>query len=136
MATRIMVFGTFDVVHPGHRNFFQQARALAREPYLIVSVARDKNVARIKGKAPRHGEKVRVAALKKISIIDKVIMGSMEDHLPHIVKQKPDIIALGHDQTAYVRGLRSALKAAGLKTKIVRLKPFRRDKYKSSLYTK
>jgi FAD synthetase len=136
MATRIMVFGTFDVVHPGHRNFFQQARSLAEEPYLIVSVARDKNVARIKGKAPRRSETARAAALKKISIIDKVVLGADGNPLPHILKQKPDIIALGHDQTAYVRGLRSALKAAGLKTKIVRLKPFRRDKYKSSLYTK
>src|SRR5437762_372631 len=123
MATRVMVFGTFDIIHPGHRNFFAQARALAADPYLIVSVARDKNAARIKGRVPRYTESQRAARLKKISKIDKVILGGIDDHLPHILKQKPDIIALGHDQKAYVRGLRAALKAAGLKTKTVRLKP-------------
>ena len=37
--TRIMVFGTFDMIHAGHEDLFRQARALAKEPYLIVSVA-------------------------------------------------------------------------------------------------
>ena len=47
---KIMVFGTFDGVHKGHINFFKQARVLSKNPYLIVSIARDKNVKKIKGK--------------------------------------------------------------------------------------
>ena len=39
-----MVFGTFDGLHKGHINFFQQAVKLAKNSYLIVSIARDKNV--------------------------------------------------------------------------------------------
>ena len=50
--TRIMVFGTFDGVHMGHLDFLKQARKLARESFLIVSVAREKNVFRIKNKKP------------------------------------------------------------------------------------
>ena len=48
--TRIMVFGTFDGIHRGHLHFFKQARGLVKNPYLIVSVARDVNVKRIKGR--------------------------------------------------------------------------------------
>jgi cytidyltransferase-like protein len=47
--TIVMVFGTFDFLHKGHLNFFKQARSLAKNPYLIASVARDYNVKRIKG---------------------------------------------------------------------------------------
>ena len=45
---RIMIFGTFDIVHEGHADLFRQARALASNPYLIVSVARDTGAERIK----------------------------------------------------------------------------------------
>ena len=41
---RIMVFGTFDGLHKGHLNFFKQAKNFAENSFLIVSVARDKNV--------------------------------------------------------------------------------------------
>ncbi len=54
--TRIMVFGTFDMIHEGHADLFRQARALASDPYLIVSVARDAVAQRIKGNRPRHSE--------------------------------------------------------------------------------
>ena len=45
---RIMVFGTFDGLHEGHLDFFKQARQLSKNPFLIVSIARDKNVKIIK----------------------------------------------------------------------------------------
>jgi len=50
--TKIMVFGTFDGLHKGHLNFFWQARKLAVDSFLVVSIARDKNVIKIKGKSP------------------------------------------------------------------------------------
>ena len=134
-----MVFGTFDIVHPGHRHFFKQARALAgkfvpkSEAYLIVSLARHKNIQRIKGKASEVSEAKRLAAIKALPEVDKAMLGAIGDHMPHIIKQKPDIIALGYDQTSYVRGLRAALKVAGLKTRIVRLKSHKPHIYKTSI---
>ncbi len=134
--TRIMVFGTFDMVHPGHRNFFTQARKLAQNPFLIVSLARDKNVLRIKGKKPVKSEKQRMGLVDKIRGVNKVVLGGSDNHMAHIIKEQPDIIALGYDQTAYVRGLRSELKRAGLKTKVVRLVPHKPHIYKTSLLAK
>ncbi len=132
---RVMVFGTFDVLHPGHVHLFRQARAkaLSGKAFLIVSVARDKNVKRIKGRKPLYGERKRLAALQRQKLVDQAMLGALGDHIPHIVKHKPDIIALGYDQKNYVKGLRSALKQQGLRVKIVRLKPYKPDQYKSSL---
>ena len=128
-----MLFGTFDLIHPGHRHFFQQARSLAKNSFLIVSLARDKNSTRIKGKIPSSGESDRLKRIKALPEVDKAVLGAIGDHIPHIVKERPEIIALGYDQSAYVGGLRSALAAAGLKVKIVRMKPHLPNKYKTSI---
>ena len=134
--TRILVFGTFDMIHPGHQNFFKQARSLAKNPKLIVSVARDKNVERIKGHAPRKTEQQRLAQVGRAPEVDRAVLGGVRQHLPHIIRLKPDIIALGYDQRSYVAGLSRDLAAAGLTTKVVRLKAYQPDKYKTSLIRK
>ena len=43
----VMVFGAFDGFHPGHLDFFKQARAYG--DILVVSVGTDRNVEKIKG---------------------------------------------------------------------------------------
>jgi FAD synthetase len=130
---RIMVFGTFDILHKGHLNFLKQARAFSRKPYLIVSVAKSRNVRQIKGNWPLFSEKMRMINLKKIPLIDRVVLGATKDYIAHICKEKPDIIALGYDQRAYTKDLKKMLNLKGLFPKIVRLKPYRPEKYKTSL---
>ncbi|MDE2311517.1 MAG: adenylyltransferase/cytidyltransferase family protein [Patescibacteria group bacterium] len=131
--TRILVFGTFDVLHSGHLNFFRQARHLARRPFLIVSVAKSVNVRRIKGRRPRHSERSRLAAVRRVKIVNQAVLAAAEDYLGHIVKLNPEIIGLGYDQTAYTKGLVKRLRQKGLKVKIARLRPYQPQKYKSSL---
>jgi FAD synthetase len=134
--TRIIAFGTFDGFHKGHENLFRQARKLAKNPLLIVSVARDSNVARIKNRLPRQNEQQRLMILKKHPLVDKAILGGRDNYLPHIIKEKPDIIALGYDQTAYVASLKKDLARSGLHPRVIRLKPFKPHLYKSSLMPK
>lgn len=130
-----MVFGTFDIVHKGHQHFFEQARKLAgkSEAFLIVSLAREKNVAKIKSKKPQNSEQKRLKQVAETLGVDKAVLGGVNKYMAHIVKENPDIIALGYDQVAYVENLRQDLKAAGLKTKIVRLKSHKPHLYKTSL---
>ena len=130
---RIMVFGTFDMVHEGHADLFRQARALAKEPYLIVSVARDDAAARHRGVAPRRTEAKRLALLREHTLVDEAVLGDEVGYIGHIIAAKPDIIALGYDQRGeYVDGLESGLRAAGLSVRIVRLAAFKPEKYKTS----
>ena len=128
-----MIFGTFDGLHPGHLNFFKQARNLAKFPFLVVSVARNKNIFKIKGKFPVKNEKARMKLLKKNSLVDKVVFGGVENHLAHIIKERPEVIALGYDQRAYVKNLKRDLKNKGLLVKVKRLKPFKEKIYKNHL---
>lgn len=128
-----MVFGTFDGLHPGHFNFFKQAKKLAKNSFLIVSVARDRNVKKIKGRIPKFGEKKRVLLVKKTKKVDKVVLGGIENHLPHIIRALPHIIALGYDQKAYIKNLKRDLKNKGINVKIVRLRPYREKLYKNRL---
>jgi cytidyltransferase-like protein len=116
-VTRILLFGTFDMIHAGHENLFKQAARQAKPgtvPQLIASVARDVNVERIKKKRPQNSEKVRLKQLKVHPMIYEAVLGAVENYLDAIVKICPDVIVLGYDQVAYVDGLRAKLREHGL----------------------
>lgn len=130
---KIMVFGTFDGLHKGHLNFFKQAKKFTKNSFLIVSIARDKNVFRIKGKYPDKNENERKALVSKCILVDKVVLAGVRDHISHIMKIRPSIIALGYDQKAYVKNLKKDLKNKGLLVKIVRMKPYKENIYKNHL---
>jgi FAD synthetase len=131
--TRVMVFGTFDGLHKGHLNFFKQAKNFIKNSFLIVSIARDKNVFKIKGEYPKLKEGERMDLVKKYNLIDQVILSGKREHLPHIIKMRPDIIALGYDQKTYVKNLKKDLKNKGITVKVVRLKPYKKNVYKNHL---
>lgn len=128
-----MVFGTFDGLHEGHKNFFIQAKSFMKNSFLIVSIARDENVKKIKGKEPVFSETKRVELVKKSGLVDKVVLSGVSRYLPHILKENPDIIALGYDQEAYVRELKKDLKNMDILVKIIRLKPYKKKIYKNHL---
>ncbi|MDP3965386.1 MAG: riboflavin kinase [bacterium] len=130
---RIMVFGTFDIVHEGHADLFRQARALASNPYLIVSVARDTVAERIKGMKPRNSEEARRTAVARHALVDEAVLGDEEGYIGHIRTNMPDIIALGYDQKGeFVENLEQDLHDAGMETRVVRLAAFKPEVYKTS----
>ena len=128
-----MAFGTFDFLHPGHINFLRQAKKYGG---LIVVIARDKTVKQFKGKLPRHKEGQRLRAVLGLNLADRAVLGSLKDKYAAIKKYRPDIIALGYDQKYFTDRLKTGLKKLKLKTKIIRLKPFKPKKYKTSILKK
>lgn len=135
--TRIMVFGTFDMIHAGHADLFRQALRLVsgqeRKPYLIVSVARDKVAERIKGMKPRNSEEARRASVAEHELVDEAVLGDEEGYMEHIRVHTPDIIALGYDQEGeFVLNLEKDLRDAGMETRVVRLEAFKPELYKTS----
>lgn len=127
----VMVFGTFDYLHAGHENMFKQAREVGDE--IIAIIAKDKTVKTIKGDAPDHNEKDRLENLKNTGWANKVILGDLKDKTKAIKLYRPDIIALGYDQFAFTYTLPQLMIKLKLDTKVIRLKPYRPDMYKSSL---
>jgi len=128
---KVLVAGTFDIIHPGHLNFFEQARA--KGDFLIIIVARDRTVREIKKHSPKNPENIRLNTLQNLKIANKVVLGNLDDKYGTIKKFKPDIICLGYDQKVFTKNLTKNLKQLGLQPKIIRLKAYYPNKYKSSL---
>lgn len=133
---KVLVFGTFDILHPGHLYFLKQAKN--KGDFLIVVIARDYTIKMLKGHWPVVSEKERLKRIKELKIADKVILGQHDFKKKYdiIEKIRPDIICLGYDQKFFIKNLPTKLKQLKLKTKIIRLKPLSPEKYKSSVLKK
>lgn len=124
-----MIFGTFDIIHAGHMHLFRTARRKGDE--LMVVVARDINVKKIKGRLPFHTERERKKILNHIDLIDSVILGDKKKVCAAIYKYKPDIIVLGYDQKNFVDYLKKEIKRCALDIKVLRAKPYKPERYKT-----
>jgi len=124
---KVIVFGTFDILHPGHVHLLKEAKEYG--DYLVAVVARDSTVCEVKGKEPKFSEEIRIANLNKLNIADKVVLGCIDDRYRVIAEEKPDIIALGYDQKVFVDKLASIIDD---NVQIVRIAPYMPDLYKSS----
>jgi len=127
---KIMIFGTFDGLHRGHLHLIESAKSLGKE--LIVVVARDERVKKLKGKDPLHDENERKDMLEMISHVDKVLLGSKGDIFDCIRQEEPQIIALGYDQVHYTDKLEAALPEFDFEFSIVRTESYKNGKHKSS----
>ncbi|PIZ50712.1 FAD synthase [Candidatus Woesearchaeota archaeon CG_4_10_14_0_2_um_filter_33_13] len=125
----VMCFGTFDVLHLGHINYFKQAKLKGFQ--LVVVVARDKNIPL--NKKVRHCEEDRLRLIQELKIVDFAILGDEKDKMNPIIKFNPELICLGYDQEIDTYFLQKELIKLGLKTKIKRLEPYNENFHKSSL---
>ncbi len=125
------MFGTFDVLHPGHLNFLKQARS--HGTWLIVSVARDSFVRSMKGREPLHGEGQRITNVLDTGLVDEAHLSDRTIGTYGIIKKTdPDVICLGHDQDRLRQDLERWLKENDLHIETRVMKPYFPEKYKSS----
>jgi len=71
-VVRVLATGTFDILHPGHLLYLEEARALGDELYVIV--AREKNI-KHKPK-PIISENQRLKMISSLKAVDEAILGS------------------------------------------------------------
>ncbi len=127
----VLVFGTFDIIHPGHLWFLEQAKKHGDK--LAVIVARDCHVEQLKNHAPRLDEQDRLKMVRALKMVDQAFLGDPRFCYERLVKKiKPDIICLGYDQKVKEEEIKRRLSTHGLYPKIVRLKAYNAGKYKSS----
>lgn len=129
--TTILCTGTFDMLHAGHLNYFEQAKKCADT--LVVIVARDATVEKERNKKPVMNEKDRLKLIQNMKIVDKAVLGDEHDKLKTVEMIKPDIICLGYDQKIDEVLLAQQLKTRGISAKIIRAKPYKETLYKSSI---
>lgn len=120
-----MIFGTFDIFHPGHQYFIDQALKEGEE--LIIIIARDQAVKGFKGVLTNPEEKRR-KIIQDAYPQAMVVLGDLEDPMNPIAYYRPEKVCLGYDQRSYVKELEKHYPA--LETK--RIDPHFPEKYKSS----
>lgn len=127
----VMAFGTFDYFHAGHENYLKQARSLGDE--LIVVVARDDTVRKVKGRKAHFSERKRLRDVNNCTHVDRAVLGNADDKYRVIKKHKPAILALGYDQFVFTYGLRQFFIKEGLDVQIIRMQAYEPGTFKSSL---
>jgi FAD synthetase len=125
----VLCFGTFDNLHPGHISYLEQAKKNGDR--LVVVVARDKNVIKIKGQAARQDENERLRGVRRLDLVDRAILGKIKDRMLVVKKLNPNKICLGYDQSVDIIELKKIFKG-----KTIRCRAFKPNKYKSSLKRK
>jgi len=119
------VGGTFDIIHVGHIRFLYRAKSVAENSELIVIVARDKTVKKIKKREPIFNERERLEIVSALKPVDLAILGNEEGGLFEILRDiKPDIVVLGYDQQIDENKLKLWARQNGLNIRVLRLPKF------------
>ncbi|MFW9894404.1 MAG: adenylyltransferase/cytidyltransferase family protein [Candidatus Thorarchaeota archaeon] len=118
IAKKVLIAGTFDILHPGHIYLINEAAKLG-DVYVIV--ATDKNREIYSGEAPIIPEEQRLAIMKSIKNVKDAKLGRHDnDTLKTVEEIQPDIVLLGPDQKYSVKILKKGLKERGLNNVDVR----------------
>jgi cytidyltransferase-like protein len=94
---KVLVSGCFDLLHGGHIAFFKTA---ARYGKLYVSIGKDENLARLKGKAPYFSEAERKFMVGSIKYVHEAFISSGEgmlDFEPDMKRLEPDFFIVNSD---------------------------------------
>jgi FAD synthetase len=95
------------------------------DSYLVVVVARDKTVERLKGRKPIIPEDQRRAVVESLKPVDEAILGfedlSLEDTIRRIM---PNIIAVGYDQKNIEEEARKIIAKMGVDVRVMRVGRF------------
>jgi len=122
----VLASGAFDLLHYGHVYYLMNAKkAGGEDAKLVVIVAKDKTVEKLKGSKPIIPEDQRRALVESLKVVDEAILGYENmDMLRVIEKVKPDVIALGYDEEKIEKKLKRLIAEKNLKIKVVRIGRF------------
>ena len=127
MKKRVLIAGTFDIIHPGHIYLINEA---AKMGSVYVVIATDKNREKYSGEKPIIPEQQRLELIKSIKNVAAARLGRHDnDTLKTVEELNPDIILLGPDQKYDIDTLKNELVSKGLTHIIVKRLEKYYDKY-------
>lgn len=94
---RVMVNGTFDILHRGHIEMLNYAKQ--QGDYLLVAIDTDSRVSELKGPSrPINNQEDRKFHLLNLKAVDQVLFFDSKQELIDIMKSyKPDVYVKGSD---------------------------------------
>ena len=126
----VLASGVFDLLHLGHVKFLEEAKkAGGKNAWLIVVIARDSTVEKMKGKKPIMSEDQRCQLVEALKVVDSALLGHEILDIGEVIKDiKPDVIALGYDQEDMMKQVLDYLNRNQINIKVIRI-----DKYVETL---
>ncbi len=130
----VLASGVFDLLHLGHVRFLEEAKKTGgKNAELIVIIARDSTVENKKGRRPVMSENQRRALVESLKVVDEAVLGFEKFDLGDVVELiKPDVIALGYDQTEVEKATKQYVNSHKLDIRVVRIGKFEEDELDSS----
>lgn len=90
--------GVFDLLHPGHVAYLEEARSLGQR--LVVGLNADESVRRLKGKTrPVQAQDDRALVLAALRSVDLVVIFAEDTPFDLINTLRPDVLVKGGDYT-------------------------------------
>ena len=121
----VMATGTFDIIHPGHGFYLEEAKKLGGEnARLIVIIARDSTV-RARKRVPVVNEKQRLEVVKMLKPVDEAYLGHEGDMFQIVEEINPDIIAIGPDQKFDISKLKEDLKKRDIDVDVIKVTKYK-----------
>lgn len=97
VSRKVLVFGVFDMLHPGHLYFLNNAISYGDE--LHICLASDEYVVNFKNKLPKNDFDTRAKAIKENFPLVFIHQGDKQIREWSIFNNLiPDLVVLGHDQ--------------------------------------
>ena len=116
ILTRVITYGTFDLLHYGHINLLRRAKALG--DYLIVALSTDEFNLKEKNKKSYFSYEERKLILESIRYVDLIIPEeNWEQKKTDVIKYDIDVFVIGDDW----KGKFDFLKNVGRGIKVVYL---------------
>jgi len=95
-ARIVFTNGVYDLLHRGHVEYLEEARALGDR--LVVGVNSDASTRRLKGASrPIVGEEDRIALVRALACVDLAVMFDQDTPLELIEAVQPDVLVKGAD---------------------------------------
>ena len=114
--SRVVAQGTFDILHPGHVHYLQDARSMGDTLHVIV--ARQSNVTHKPDPVVPGPQRVEMVAA--LDPVDHARLGHPADIFVPIEEIDPDVIALGYDQHHDAEAIESQLVERGIDCEVRR----------------
>lgn len=113
--------GVFDIVHPGHVEYLEAARA--EVDVLIVGLNSDSSVKANKGEfRPINNEQARAEVLAGLQAVDHVFVFSERNNNTNVALLKPDVYLKAGDYSADTLSSKAAVEGYGGQVKLVQFR--------------
>ena len=96
--TKVVVNGSFDILHLGHLRLLEYARSIPQS-YVLVLTDSDRRIQELKGPSrPIHNEYERCSFLFALKAVDRVETFDSDQELEQMIKDfAPDVMVKGSD---------------------------------------